>query len=245
MNKRLSSLLTYAAVFTAIHVGCNELIADDPVLIGTWEGIASIARSQPDLSSRNWRLVVEDGRYSETHEFVREGAFSINADATPAQINLNFHGLGGDKGIYRIEDDTLTLNYGDERPDDFNDIDNSLLLVLTRNDNPEWATLRSAERPISGSWTLKSFTSFGTSIQMEKWGVETFVFGTDRVVTSIVHTENGELRIDSSQSPSTMVFKPKVGDEYKRQFWFKDGHLFVSWPSNKAHMSIYRRKAKQ
>jgi hypothetical protein len=212
------------------------------MLNGKWQGIAEIYRWRPSLDRRNWYLNIQDDNYSEVYETVRDGHFQINIDIFPQEINMNFGFLVGDKGIFKVENEKLTINYGENRPVDFGDLNHSHCLVLNRSNDSEWSPLRNpTESIINGSWRLESMITHGIPIDINKWGIQTYVFGRDEVLTRHITAEMGTISIDTAHNPWNLMFMDSYGTSEKREFWFKDGLLFVSSPGSMSDLRVYKK----
>jgi hypothetical protein len=150
-----------------------------------------------------------------------------------------------DKGIYQVNGDELMLNYGTNRPSDFNDTKNSFLLELARSDDPACAPLRSLANPLGGAWRVKRFISFGTPVGPETAGVQTFIFGTERLAKRIDSTKSGDVDLDVRGR--TIAFKTKGREAQKQPFQLIDDVLFISLPGSKPNVqsAIYRREMKK
>jgi hypothetical protein len=88
---------------------------------------------------------------------------------------------------------------------------------------------------------VKQVTGFGTAIDMEKWGIDTFVFGTDTLVRRIVHARRGEAKVDSGSK--TITFKTEYGEK-KCSFRVQDDLLFFSDEGYQPNtmVAVYRRQ---
>jgi len=135
MKRKVSVALVIGLLIATAGAEDKSAKGDKDKLQGTWAMVSGERDGKPipEEATKNTKVVFAGDKMTiHNKDRKTEGAFKLNTDKKPKQIDVDLGGKQG-KGIYQLEGDTLKVAHGEAgapRPKDFSSKEGSGVTVV-------------------------------------------------------------------------------------------------------------------